>query len=223
MYKYDTHLHTADVSLCATASGKYQALAYRKAGYDGIMITNHFFRGSTCGVPKALPWEERVNLFCKGYEDAKKTGEEIGLKVFFGWEETYEDQDFLVYGLDKEWLLKHPEVEHWTIEDQFKEVSKYGGIVIHAHPFRNRSYISKIRLYPHLIHGVEVFNGDNTDAENQNAFVFAKQYDLPMTAGSDSHHLDIICSGIYTEKPIESIDDYIHMILARESFKIIYP
>ena len=38
-------------------------------------------------------------------------GDEIGLQVFFGWEETFDGQDFLIYGLDKEWMLKHPEME----------------------------------------------------------------------------------------------------------------
>ena len=111
MYKYETHLHTKHGSACATISGKGQALEYKHAGYTGIIITEHFFRGNTC-IPKDLPWEERINLFCRGYEEAKYYGDKIGLQVFFGWEETYDGQDFLVYGLDKEWLLNHPEVEH---------------------------------------------------------------------------------------------------------------
>ena len=111
MYKYETHLHTKHGSACATISGKGQALEYKHAGYTGIIITEHFFRGNTC-IPKDLTWEERINLFCRGYEEAKYYGDKIGLQVFFGWEETYDGQDFLVYGLDKEWLLNHPEVEN---------------------------------------------------------------------------------------------------------------
>lgn len=222
MYKYDTHIHTSDVSGCATASGIFQAVKYKEAGYDGIIITNHFLRGTTCLVSRNAPWEERVNQFCSGYELAKETGDEIGLKVFFGWEETYDGQDFLIYGLDKQWLLEHPEVEHWTLEQQFHEVNRYGGMVIHAHPFRNRPYISKIRLFPKLVNGVEVFNGGNYEDENRKAYMYAKEYDLMMTGGSDNHHHDIVFSGIATDKPINSIEDYIRMIKEREPFRILY-
>ena len=221
MYKYETHLHTGQASACASASGSYQAKAYKKAGYTGIIITDHFFRGNTC-IPRSLPWEKRVELFCRGYEDAKKTGNQIGLQVFFGWEETFDGQDFLIYGLDKEWLLNHPEVEHWTIRQQFEEVDRNGGLVIHAHPFRDRPYIPKIRLFPHLVHGVETFNASNHEEENQLAYTYAKQYDLAMTAGADSHHHDIICSGIRVEEKFKSIEDYIRVIKNREKLEIIY-
>ena len=223
MYKYDTHIHTCDVSSCATASGEYQVKAYKDAGYDGIMITNHFFNGSTCAVPPNLSWEERVHLYCKGYEDAKRTGDQIGLKVFFGWEETHLDQDFLIYGLDKEWLLNHPEMEHWTVKKQFEEVNRLGGLVVHAHPFRNRPYIEKIRLYPKHVHAVEAFNASNYEDENQQAYLYAKDYDLPITAGSDSHHHNIICSGIRVMKPFNSIHDYIKLIKENAPKEIIFP
>lgn len=221
MYKYETHLHTSQASACATASGKQQAMAYKNAGYTGIIITDHFFRGNTC-IPYTLPWEERINLFCSGYEEAKQTGEKIGLQVFFGWEETFEGQDFLVYGLDKEWLLSHPEMEHWTIRQQFDEVNRHNGMVIHAHPFRDRPYIPKIRLFPKLVNGVEVFNACNRDEENKRAFIYAKEYDLPMTAGSDSHHLDIICSGVEVPEQFETIYDYISLIKQNKKKKFIY-
>ena len=74
MFKYDTHIHTKEGSLCATASGSYQAEAYKDAGYTGIIITDHFFRGNTT-IRRDLPWEERIDLFCKGYENAKAKGD----------------------------------------------------------------------------------------------------------------------------------------------------
>lgn len=221
MYKYETHLHTRQASACASASGRYQACAYKKAGYDGIIITDHFFRGNSC-ISHNLSWGERIELFCSGYEEAKQTGDEIGLQVFFGWEETFDGQDFLIYGLDKEWLLNHPEVEHWTIQQQFEEVNRYGGMVIHAHPFRDRPYIPKIRLFPRLVNGVEVFNACNHEEENQRAYMYAREYNLPMTAGADSHHHDIICSGITVDEKFESIDDYISVIKNRKHMKLIY-
>ena len=211
MYKYETHLHTKYASACASISGKGQAIEFKRAGYSGIIITEHFFRGNTC-ISKALPWKERIEMFCRGYEEAKYYGDKIGMQVFFGWEETYDGQDFLIYGLDKEWLLEHPEMEHWTIKEQFEEVSKNNGLVIHAHPFRDRPYIPKIRLFPHLVHGVEVYNAGNYNEENRRAFMYAKQYNLPMTAGGDSHYHDITCSGIRVEEKLNDIHDYIELI-----------
>jgi hypothetical protein len=221
MYKYETHLHTKTGSACATVSGAEQAIEYKKAGYSGIFITDHFFRGNSC-IPKAMPWDERIELFCRGYEEAKRVGDKIGLQVFFGWEETFEGQDFLVYGLNKQWLLSHPETEHWTIQEQFNAVSKAGGLVIHAHPFRNRPYIPKIRLFPKWVHGVEVYNACNYEEENKEAFYYAKKYNLPMTAGADSHHHEIIKSGIAVDDKFADEMDYVKLIKENMQKNLIY-
>lgn len=68
-YIYDTHVHTSESSACAKLSGSEQARNYKERGYTGIIITDHFFNGNTT-VPQKASWEERVTLFCKGYEEA---------------------------------------------------------------------------------------------------------------------------------------------------------
>ena len=73
---YETHMHTCQASACGKATGAEQARAYRDAGYTGIIITDHFFGGNTA-IDRTLPWEERVDLFWRGYEDAKKEGDRI--------------------------------------------------------------------------------------------------------------------------------------------------
>jgi len=219
MYKYETHLHTSEASKCARISGSEQAIQYKKAGYDGIIITDHFFGGNTC-IDTSLSWEDRINLFCKGYEEAKKTGDKIGLQVFFGLEQTFEYTDFLIYGLDKEWLLMHPEIEKCTIAQQYKLVKEFGGMVIHAHPFRDRPYIDQIRLYPNLVDGVEVINYGNYEDENMNAYKYAKEYNLPMTCGSDGHGHQVLGGGIRTNIKLNSIEDYIDLILSGKDYKM---
>ena len=89
MYKYETHLHTAETSACASATGAEQARRYKAEGYDGIFVTDHFFNSNTT-VPRDISWDEKVMLYCKGYENAKAEGDRIGLKVFFGIEYTYQ-------------------------------------------------------------------------------------------------------------------------------------
>lgn len=220
MYRYETHLHTREASACASASGREQALLYKKAGYDGIIITDHFFRGNTC-IHHKLPWEERIHLFFKGYENAKKTGDEIGLKVFSGYEETFQGTDFLVYGLSKEWMLDHPEMEFFTIQEQHEAALSQGGMVIHAHPFRDRPYIPQIRLFPNSVDGVEVVNYGNHETENQNAFKYAKEYNLPITGGSDGHTTRICGGGIGCDKELNSIYDYVKLIKSRENIVLL--
>ena len=99
MFRYETHLHTAEGSACASASGAEQARRYKALGYDGIIVTDHFFNGN-CAVTNFDSWEDRVNKFCKGYENAKAVGDEIGLKVFFGLEYSYFGADLLTYCID---------------------------------------------------------------------------------------------------------------------------
>jgi histidinol phosphatase-like PHP family hydrolase len=102
LYRYETHLHTNEASACAQVSAVEHVRTYKELGYAGIIVTDHFFNGNS-SVPRNLPWEQRVDLLCRGYENAKKEGDRVGLSVFFGWEANYNGTEFLIYGLDKEW------------------------------------------------------------------------------------------------------------------------
>ena len=46
-YLYDTHVHTSEGSACGQNTGAEMARAYQKAGYAGIVVTDHFFYGNT--------------------------------------------------------------------------------------------------------------------------------------------------------------------------------
>lgn len=46
MYRYETHLHTSPVSKCACVSVRDNLELYKKLGYDGVFITNHFIDGN---------------------------------------------------------------------------------------------------------------------------------------------------------------------------------
>ena len=109
MYKYETHLHTKEGSACSSAPAADMARAHKAAGYDGIFVTDHFFNANTA-VPRDLPWEERVDRYFLGYEYAKEVGDEIGLKVWFGCEFTVYNADFLIYGMEKDWMKANEEL-----------------------------------------------------------------------------------------------------------------
>lgn len=224
-YRYETHLHTKEGSACAGATAKEMVHAYKNAGYAGIIVTDHFFYGNTA-VPRELPWEEWVQEFCKGYEHAKEEGDRIGLQVFFGWESGYQGTEFLIYGLDKQWLLEHPEIRDASVEEQWTLVEASGGLVIHAHPFREEPYIPEIRLYPQHVHGVEAINTTHSSpkschhcnpAYNEQALCYAREHNLPITGGSDAHDVIMLDGGIEVETPLQEIGDYVSLMKENRS------
>lgn len=216
-YKYETHLHTSEASKCALASGAEQVRSYYDAGYSGIIVTDHFFNGNSC-IPHDLTWNERIELFCRGYENAKIEGETLGMSVFFGWEQSYHGTDFLIYGLGKNWLIEHDDILEWSIEEQYKRVHADGGYVVHAHPFRQAFYIPETRLFPNCCDAVEVMNAsnDNIDPEyNISAYEYADKYNFPMTGGSDVHNVPAMCGGMEFSKKLDSIEDYIEAVKSK--------
>ncbi len=217
-YKYETHMHTSQGSACGNSTGAEMARAHKAAGYTGIFVTDHFFNGN-CAVDRSLPWEEKVEMFCKGYEEAKAEGDKIGLDVFFGFEYCYEAADFLVYNLDKEWLKAHPDIDKWEPRKAFEIMRAEGGFIIHAHPFRERNYINHIHLFPRDIDGVEIKNaGQKSDPlMDKRAELYAMMYELPTTSGSDGHHADSLQGyGVATDVRIEKITDYLKFMQAGE-------
>lgn len=224
-YLYETHLHTMEGSACAHNTAAEMVYAYKRAGYTGIMVTDHFFYGNT-SVDRSLSWQDWVEAYCKGYENAKKAGDEIGLQVFFGWEASYQGTDFLVYGLDKEWLLKHPEIKDAGIEEQYRLVHADGGMVIHAHPYREAFYIPEIRLFPEYVDAVEGLNASHKNSEKRTedgrplydaqAQEYAAKYDLPMTGGSDIHSINLLGGGMAFERKLTDVFDYMKAVRNRE-------
>lgn len=207
LYIYETHLHTKEVSACSFLSGAEQARIYKKAGYTGIIVTDHFFNGNT-SVPSKLPWKERIDMFSSGYENAKKEGDKIGLSVFFGWEANYQGTEFLIFGLDKQWMIDHPEMLSWSIEEQYKNVKAAGGYVVHAHPFRIRSYIKEVRLFPEYIDAVEIHNvGNGNLLFDKQAEAYARKHNLPAFAGTDAHGYEKERIGMGFNKELNNIHE----------------
>ncbi len=219
-FVYETHLHTSQASACAKNTGREMAIAHKEAGYTGIIVTDHFVYGNTA-VDRSLPWQDWVHAYCAGYRDALAIGKEIDLDVFFGWESGYKGTEFLVYGLDEEWLIKHPEIKDATIKEQYKIVHEAGGIVFQAHPYREESYIPQVRLFPDDVDGIEVFNGSNRlidgkDVFNERAREYALKHDFPTTSGSDIHCNEPIMCGVAFERRLTDIKDFIDMVMSRK-------
>lgn len=219
MYRYETHLHTVESSACGVTPGSEYPAIFKSRGYDGIFITDHFFHGNT-RPSRELPWPEYVDAYTRGYEEAKKAGDAIGFKVFFGIEENFDGDEYLIYGVDKEFLLAHPDIPHWTREQMISWVHAAGGAVIQAHPFRMRDYMTYIRLGLSFADGAEVANAGNRSVHDTYAYHYAQEFGLVMTAGSDNHDSSKIQSqddlfGVSLDAPLTSIQDYVQLIRSR--------
>ena len=110
MFRYETHCHTAPVSKCGRASAADTVSFYKKHGYAGVFITNHFLDGNINPEARELPYCDQIEYYFSDHEECVRIGAEIGIRVFPGVELSYKGTDFLIYGLDKEWYKAHPEI-----------------------------------------------------------------------------------------------------------------
>lgn len=216
-YLYETHLHTLPASRCAHVGVRENIEFYKSLGYEGVFITNHFLDGYfKPDDPRS--YEEKLDVYFSDYEEGVRIGKEIGLSVFFGIEMTFKGTDFLVYGLDKEWFLAHPESETLEKSKLLPIMIESGALVIQAHPFREARYIDHIRLFPRVVHGVEVYNACRTDFENAMALQYADNYGLLHFAGSDNHRGSALMKfgGMQSPTPILDEKDFVARVLGGE-------
>lgn len=213
MYKYETHLHTFPVSRCAKASVEESLDFYKSLGYDGVFITNHFLDGNV-NIDYYEPYEKKIEFYFSDYKKAAEYGKKIGIKVFCGVEMSHGGTDFLVYGLDEKWYLKHPEIMKMRKSEELAFLADRGALIIQAHPFREAGYIDHIRLYPRLIHGAEVINACRSDFENKMAEIYAENYGLCRFAGTDNHvgGKQTRLAGMQSEKPVGSVKEFISAV-----------
>ena len=213
MYQYETHLHTSPVSKCGKATVQESLETYKALGYSGVFITNHFLDGNI-NIDKSLPYEDRIQFYFSDFENGKHIGQDLGLAVFCGVELSYKGTDFLVYGLDKEWFLSHPEIEDMKKTEELQMIKDTGALIIQAHPYREAHYIDHIRLFPRHVDGVEVYNACRTEFENQMAKHYADAYGLLHFAGTDNHRAGdrTLFSGMESPTPITSEQDFVNKV-----------
>ena len=224
-FRIDLHVHTRETSFCGKTKGQVVAELYKKAGYDGIVITDHYNRGYFRKFPKWMTWEEKIERFLRGYRSAYEEGERIGLKVFLGIELKFNKspREFLVYGIDEAFLKDYPELYRLGLEKFRRLVDslapKYNILIYQAHPFRPGITPAD----PTLLDGVEAYNGNpRQDSHNELAFSFAKKHNLKMISGSDFHRLpDLARGGMIFRQTIKEPGDLLAALAAGENYKLI--
>ncbi|NLE26360.1 MAG: PHP domain-containing protein [Clostridiaceae bacterium] len=192
-FKYDTHVHTSEVSGCAKVSADEAVKMYKEAGYHGIVITDHYCDSFFNGLGD-LSWDQKMDRYLDGYNIALNLGEKLGLKIILGMEIRFLENanDYLVYGIDEKFLKNYKELYKLSLKE-FRELTKRESILIfQAHPFRP----GMIPAPAELLDGIEVYNGNpRHNSNNDNAYQYALKNRLRMLSGSDFHRRDGIAAG----------------------------
>lgn len=186
-FVYETHLHTLEGSACGMINGADYVDYMKSKGFDGIIVTDHFFTGN-CAVDRSLPWKEKIDAYMAGYRAALEAAKGKCFDVLFGVEYNFKGDEYLIYGVDRKWLLDNPDIEALSRREVHERVHQGGAIMIQAHPYRERNYLEDIILTPDITDGVEVYNAANDDNMNALAYEYAKKLNVPMTGGSDIHY-----------------------------------
>jgi len=188
---------------------------YKKEGYSTIVITDHCSKSKMDRLGD-ISWREKIDYVYTGYDIAKQYGNELGMNILLGVEITLQitDSDYLVYGIDKEFLYENEKIYEYTLEELYKICNKKEYLLVQAHPFRD-----DIQLAPlEYIDGIEVFNGCHDEiSRNDKALEYGNSTNKILTSGSDFHHFnDLAKGGIITDIEIKDIKQLVEVLNSRK-------
>lgn len=189
LYRYETHMHCNQGSLCGRSSSADMVRAYHAAGYAGAVLTDHFIWGNTA-VPKDLPWEERMQRYYDAYLAAKPVADELDFDLLFGIEHFYGNwKEMLVYGMDVDFWKKNSDLPDISVEELGERIHAAGGFISHAHPYRMRPEYMKAFYEPNvtMCDAVEVFNFSDPEENIAKSEALAEKHHLLRTSGADAH------------------------------------
>ena len=215
MYKTETHMHVSEVSPCARLSAREMITLYHQAGYQTVMVSDHFYRGYFDNLGD-LPWEEKVNMFLKGYEAAKEVGDAYGMHIILAAELAFtaSPNHYLLYGIDREFLLGCRDMLDADIETFYPYAKAHGVTVVQAHPYRDE----KCFPTPEYVDAIEVRNPNpRHDNYEERTAAVAAAFHKPMTGGSDAHRPeDVAGTGVVTEQEIRTAEECVRALLSGE-------
>ena len=219
MFLFDTHVHTSEVSPCGSVPADEIVKLYKKAGFSGLLITDHYY--STYFENLAdMPWKEKINCYLTGYRAAKIEGKKQGIDVLLGAELKFDSKpnDYLLFGISEDFLYRYPNLNHYSIQSFYRLAKDNDILVFQAHPFRP----GLIKEKPDYLDGVEVYNGNpRHHSHNDMALQFAEENNLLKSSGSDCHEIcDVGRGGIKTKKRVQTIMDLKHALINQEAWLV---
>ncbi len=217
-YKYELHAHTNAVSRCAGITPEALIEEYKKAGYSGIVITEHY-SPMTFNPNEFFNKKRAIDHYLEGYRRAKQCETE-DFTVLLGMELRFYAtvNDYLIYGITEEMLYSLPFLLKTYIKRASRLLRDRGCLFFQAHPFRKMI----TRANPKYLDGVEVFNGKASEEANENSLKWAEETNAKIKiSGSDCHRESGVGKGgIITTQPIKSNEDLLR-ILNKGEFRLI--
>lgn len=218
-YLTELHLHTKESSSCSEIPAKKMLEEYKKEWYSTIIITDHCSKSKFDRLGD-ISWKEKIDYLYRGFDIAKKYENELEMNILLGVEITLQItySDYLVYGIDKDFLYENEKIYDYTLEKLYKLCNKKGYLLVQAHPFRDNIQLAPLKY----IDGIEVFNGcQNEVSRNEKALQYGKSTNKILTSGSDFHRLDDLAQGgIITDVEIKDIKHLVE-ILKNKNYKLI--
>ena len=131
---------------------------------------------------------EFARSFLNEYNAVKALADKADIRLFFGIEvspELYHRVHLLVYGVEQDFVLRHPEMYDYTQEQLYTAVHENGGFLVQAHPMRRGR---NVLLDPRFLDGVEISSHLLYDGTHYDELAaFAKENGLFLTSGGDYH------------------------------------
>ena len=226
MYKLEMHLHTIHNSHCGQVEPVDIAREYADAGYNGIVVTNHFNRTDLFGYV-AQQYGSRLNVmsdYMRDYYELKDECAKYGIDVFFGLEAapdfcTYYKYsppygEILVYGITPEELLEYGyDILNFNKMELYDWAEKHGCLLVVAHPYRKIC----TELDYRYVHGIEISNlHPHQDSKNHKAEKVCDMLGLIPTGGSDYHFEGGARGGILLKRAPESEKDLVSILKSRD-------
>ena len=214
MMKLETHAHCLYGSRCASVPAEALVDEYKKEGYGGVVITNHYSPHSYSLYPGSTK-KEKLDFYFSLADNLKSVGEKQNFKVYFGCEVLAFSPDgdfseYMLYGFGRSFLYDNPLLFTLTQRELFALAEKNGLFMYQTHPFRDRVKTGD----PNFMHGAESFNGHVGHIENNElADKFCDKYSLIKMSGTDYHDSgQPITGGIYAPENLmdeRALADYI--------------
>ena len=204
-FLFDPHTHTAETSKCGHLPAAEVVDRYVRSGFSGLVVTDHLHPEYLSRIDKDHDWNKAMDHYLSGYHASKKRGDEVGFQVILGTELRFpeNDNDYLVYGIDEDWLRSNPYVCCMSAREFFQKFHDQV-LIIHAHPYRDGNTV----VFEDAVHGTEIINGNpRHNNHNDLALDLARRHpDFFRLAGSDTHQAgDEARAGvILPEKPADS-------------------
>lgn len=227
MYKLEMHLHTIHNSHCGQEEPADIAHAYAEAGYNGIVVTNHFNRTDLFGYV-AQQFGSRLNVmsdYMRDYYELKDECAKRGIDVFFGLEAapdfcTYYKYappyaEILVYGITPELLLRdgYDILNFENLKEFHDWAQKNGCLLVVAHPYR--AICTEIDYS--YVDGVEIANlHPYQNSHNEKAEEICSKLNLIPTGGSDFHARGCYGGGVLLKRAPKDEKDLVEILKSRD-------